>query len=245
MLAILGLGASVVVVWSRANGRRKRLQYQAVLTERTRVGRELHDTLEQGLSGIALQLEAVAATLQTSPQRAQQSLDVARQMLRYSLEETRRSVMDLRSQALESRDLSGALSDLARQMTLGTRASAQVRVEGTLTRLDASQEHHFLRIGLEALTNALKHSGAARIEIVLRFMSDATTLIVQDDGCGLGGAAANLSSRHFGLQGIRERVDKLGGTLSIDSTPGRGTCVSVTVHARRPAPTGGLAEVTS
>jgi signal transduction histidine kinase len=111
MLAILALGAWVVVVWARASGRRKRQEYQAVLMERTRVGRELHDTLEQGLSGIALQLEAVAATLRNSPTRAQQSLDVARQMLRYSLEETRRSVMDLRSQALESRDLSGALEN--------------------------------------------------------------------------------------------------------------------------------------
>jgi signal transduction histidine kinase len=245
MLGILGLGAWVVVIWNRANGRRKRLQYQAVLDERMRVGRELHDTLEQGLSGIALQLEAVSATLQTSPDRAHQSLDVARQMLRYSLEETRRSVMDLRSQALESRDLAGALSDLARQMTIGTRASALVRVEGTLTRLDASHEHHLLRIGLEALTNALKHSGAGRIEILLRFLPDATTLIVQDNGCGLGHAADNLSSHHFGLQGIRERVDKLGGILSIDSTPGAGTCLSVTVPVRLPAPTAALAEVTS
>ena len=124
MFAILALGGWGVVVWARTSGRRKRQQYQAVLTERTRVGRELHDTLEQGLAGIALQLEAVAATLQTSPARAQQSLDVARQMLRYSLEETRRSVMDLRSQALESRDLAGALAELARQMTLGTHATA-------------------------------------------------------------------------------------------------------------------------
>jgi signal transduction histidine kinase len=239
MLAILGLGAWVVVIWSRANGRRKRLQYQAVLTERTRVGRELHDTLEQDLSGIALQLEAVSATLQTSPERAQQSLDVARQMLRYSLEETRRSVMDLRSQALESRDLAGALSDLARQMTIGTRASALVRVEGTLTRLDASQEHHFLRIGLEALTNALKHSGAARIEIVLRFLSDATTLVVQDDGCGMREGPQDLSSHHFGLQGIRERVDKLGGVLSLETAPATGTRLSVTVPARQP-PRGAL-----
>ena len=245
MLAILGLGAWVVVIWSRASGRRKRLQYQAVLTERTRVGRELHDTLEQGLSGIALQLEAVAATLQTSPARAQQSLDVARQMLRYSLEETRRSVMDLRSQALESRDLVGALSDLARQMTIGTRASALVRVEGTPTRLDASHEHHLLRIGLEALTNALKHSGAGRIEIVLRFLPDQTTLSVRDNGCGLEQAAENLSSHHFGLQGIRERVDKIGGILSIDSTPGGGTCLTVMVPARQPARTAGLVEVAS
>ncbi len=245
MLAILGLSVGVVIIWSRANGRRKRQQYQAVLTERTRVGRELHDTLEQGLSGIALQLEAVGATLQTSPAQAQQSLDVARQMLRYSLEETRRSVMDLRSQALESRDLAGALSDLARQMTLGTRASAQVRVEGSVLRLDASHEHHLLRIGLEALTNALKHAGAGHIEIVLRFQADGITLIVRDDGCGMGQAAEDLSSRHFGLQGIRERVDKLGGVLSITSTPGKGTCLSVTVPARRPSRTGAFAEAAS
>src|SRR5258708_39323424 len=123
--------------------------------------------------------------------------------------------MDSRSQALESRDLAGALSDLARQMTLGTPALAHVRVEGSLVRLDASHEHHLLRIGLEALTNALKHSGAGRIDIVLRFQADATTLIVQDDGCGFGRAAEDFSRHHFGLQGIRERVDKPGGTLSI------------------------------
>ena len=96
---------------------------------------------------------------------ARQSLDVARQMLRYSLEEARRSVMDLRSQALESRDLTGALRDLARQMTLGTPVRAEVRVQGTPRPLDGSQEHHLLRIGLEALTNALKHSGAKRVDI--------------------------------------------------------------------------------
>src|SRR5205823_4188093 len=98
---------------------------------------------------------------------------------------------------------------------------------------------------LEALTNALKHSGAGRIEIVLRFLPDQTTLIVRDNGCGLGHAADDLSSHHFGLQGIRERVDKLGGLLSIDSTPGAGTCLSVMVPVRQPARTAGLAEVIS
>jgi signal transduction histidine kinase len=153
--------------------------------------------------------------------------------------------MDLRSQALESRDLAGALSDLARQMTLGTRASAQVRIEGSVVRLDASHEHHLLRIGLEALTNALKHAGAERIEIVLRFQADGITLIVRDDGCGMGQAAEDLSSRHFGLQGIRERVDKLGGVLSIASAPGNGTSLLVTVPARRPSSTGAFVEAAS
>jgi signal transduction histidine kinase len=235
MLTILGFGAWAVVIWARGSERRKHQQYEAVLSERTRVGRELHDTVEQGLTGIALQLEAVAATLQTSPAQARQSLDLAQQMLRYSLEETRRSVLDLRSQALESRDLAGALSDLARQMTIGTHAAADVRVEGSPVRLDASHEHHLLRIGQEALTNALKHSGAEQIEIVLQFLPEGATLVVQDNGCGIGPAARDLSGRHFGLQGIRERVDKLAGALAIDSAPGGGTRVSVTVPARRPS----------
>jgi signal transduction histidine kinase len=118
-------------------------------------------------------------------------------------------------------------------------------VEGTPARLDASEEHHLLRIGLEALTNALKHSGANRIEIVLRFEAQETSLIVRDNGCGMGQAVEDSSSRHFGLQGIRERVDKLGGTVSIDSVPGSGTCVTVRVPVRQQARARALAEVVS
>ena len=233
MVAMLAFVGCAAVFWVRNTAKRKRQQYQAVLTERTRVGRELHDTLEQGLAGIALQLEAVAGSLETSPEAARHSLDIARQMLRYSQEETRRSVMDLRSQALESHDLPGALTDLAHQITRGTSAHADVRIDGTPRRLDASHEHHLLRIGLEALTNALKHSGGRRIEITLRFRPDATDLIVTDDGCGVGPGVQDLPGGHFGLLGIRERVDKLGGTLHIHGLAGAGTQLSVTVPVRR------------
>jgi signal transduction histidine kinase len=232
MAAIVVLGAGISAFWMRAIARRKRQQYQAVLNERTRVARELHDTVEQGLAGIALQLEAVAGSFHTAPEVARQSLDVARQMLRYSLEETRRSVMDLRSQALESRDLAGALESLARQMTINTRALAEVRVTGAPQRLDAAEEHHLLRIGLEALTNALKHGGATRIDIELRFAPDGTNLIVSDNGQGLESADRTTAGAHFGLQGVRERVDKLGGLLDIDSKPGEGTRLAVMVPAR-------------
>jgi signal transduction histidine kinase len=236
MVVMLTLVASAGGVWVRTAANRKRQQYQAVLTERSRLARELHDTLEQGLAGISLQLEAVAGSFQASPEAARQSLDVARHMLRYSQEEARRSVMDLRSQALESGDLSGALTDLARQMTHHTGVVADVRIDGTPRRLDASHEHHLLRIGLEALTNALKHSGARHIGIILRFRPAATDLIVQDNGCGLGHGALDVPGGHFGLQGIRERVDKLGGVLQIDSEPGAGMRLSVTVPARRQQP---------
>jgi signal transduction histidine kinase len=233
MVVMLAFVASASGLWVRTTAKRKRQEYQAVLNERTRVGRELHDTLEQGLAGIALQLEAVAGSLQASPEAARQSLDVARQMLRYSQEEARRSVMDLRSQALESRDLAGALTDLARQMTSGTSANADIRIEGTPQRLDASEEHHLLRIGLEALTNAIKHSDARRIEITLTFSSDETELVVQDNGCGLDPATQDPPGAHFGLLGIRERVDKIGGVLHITGERGAGTRLSVTVPLRR------------
>lgn len=235
MVTMLTLVACAAAFWVRTTANRKRREYQAVLTERSRVGRELHDTLEQGLAGISLQLEAVAGSLQTSPDVAVHALDVARNMLRYSQEETRRSVMDLRSQALESRDLAGALTDLARQMTYLTGAVADVRVEGTPQRLDASHEHHLLRIGLEGLNNALKHSGARRIDIVLTFRSGTVNLLVRDNGRGLGHGAVDGPGAHFGLQGIRERVDKLRGVLHIDSEPGVGTTLSVTVPTRTAA----------
>jgi signal transduction histidine kinase len=230
MLAMLTGASGAGGFWIRMLARRKRQQYQAVLSERNRVARELHDTLEQGLTGISLQLEAVSATIASSPDMARSSLDVARQMLSYSLEETRRSVMDLRSQALEARDLPAALTKLARQMTLGTATNAEVRVQGQPRRLDASQEHHLLRIGLEALTNALKHASATRIDIEVSFRADETDLVVRDNGRGL--VNGGMPEGHFGLEGVRERVDKLGGRLRIDSRPGHGTELAVTIPLR-------------
>ena len=232
MVVVLALMAAAASFWVLTTAKRKRQEYQAVLNERSRVGRELHDTLEQGLAGISLQLEAVAGSLQASPEAARQSLDVARLMLRYSQEEARRSVMDLRSQALESRDLAGALTDLARQMTSGTTARAEVRIEGWPQRLDASAEHHLLRIGLEALTNAIKHSAAQQVNITLKFRADDTELVVEDNGCGFDLAAQDPTGAHFGLLGIRERVDKLGGVLQISGERGVGTRLSVTVPSR-------------
>jgi signal transduction histidine kinase len=233
-LSLAGIGAAF---WAYLIARQKRQQFQAILTERNRVARELHDTLEQGLAGIALQLEAVTGSLETSPAAARQSLDVARQMLRYSLEEARRSVHDLRSEALESRGLAGALATLARQMTIGTTPRVDVRIEGHVRRLDAAQEHHLLRIGLEGLTNALKHAKATRIDLLLRFDVDSIELVVSDNGCGLGQGPLEIPGGHFGLRGVRERVDKLGGSVEFESRPGEGTRVAVTVPlAREPRP---------
>jgi signal transduction histidine kinase len=229
---VVALVGSAAGLWVRIISHEHALareRYQAILNERSRLARELHDTLEQGLAGIKLQLEAVAGSVDGSPEVARHSLDVAREMLRYALNEARRSVLDLRSQALENGDLAGALSDLARQMTHGTPLTAEVRVVGAPRPLAASQEHHLLRIGLEALTNSIKHSGAAHIEIELHFGDGATELSVRDDGCGFAHDGVDTPAGHFGLRGIRERVDKLGGSLCLKSRPGDGTRLEVTV----------------
>jgi signal transduction histidine kinase len=232
---IVALVGSAAALWVRMIANRHlqvREQYQAILAERTRLARELHDTLEQGLAGIKLQLEAVAGSLEASPTAAQRSLRVAREMLRYSMEETRRSVLDLRSQALEGHDIASALAELARRMTSGTPLQAEVRVAGAPRPLDASLEHHLFRIGVEALTNAIKHSGATRVDVELGFAGESTVLVVSDDGEGFDPAPSAASAVHFGLRGIRERVDKLGGAFAIEDAPGGGTRLTVSVPLR-------------
>ena len=234
-MAVAGL---VGVVWARVVATRNALvqqQYRAIIAERSRLATELHDTLEQGLAGIQLQLGAVAKSLDSAPQTARRALGTASDMLRYSLSEARRSVMDLRHGALETRDLVGALSEVAQQMTMGTSLNATVRTVGSVRALESSDEHHLLRIGLEALTNAIKHSGAMRVDVELRFDQDAVQLVVRDDGNGFADGGPDQMNGHFGLRGIRERVDKMGGALRLENQPDGGAVVAVTVpRVRRP-----------
>jgi signal transduction histidine kinase len=232
LAALVTTVVAAAAVWTWASTRRRRQRYQAILDERTRVARELHDTLEQGLAGIALQLEAVAGTLGPSTEPARRPLDLARRMLRYSLEEARRSVLDLRSQALETTDLAGALSSMAQGMAASAGVAASVRVSGFPRRLDAEREHHLLRIGLEAVTNALKHARPGRIDIELTFGEATVDLLVRDDGAGMTAVQPPAIDGQFGLRGIRERVDKLGGVLRIDTAQGAGTSVAITVPVR-------------
>jgi signal transduction histidine kinase len=227
------------LIWARMNANKHaavQRQYRAIIAERSRLASELHDTLEQGLAGIQLQLGAVAKSLDTSPQNARRALGIASEMLRYSLSEARRSVMDLRHGALDSRDLAGALSDVARQMTTGTSLQATVRTIGAARPLQSADEHHLLRIGLEALTNAIKHSGAARVDVALRFADDAVHLVVTDDGAGFTTTMTGLErvEGHFGLRGIRERVDKMGGALTLENRPEGGAVVAVRIPWLKP-----------
>ncbi|HYE75042.1 MAG TPA: histidine kinase, partial [Blastocatellia bacterium] len=223
-LALVGIG------WYRARVRRIEKQFSAVLAERNRIAREIHDTLAQGFAGISVQLELVARMLATSPERAKTHLDQARSLVRDSLSEARRSVWDLRSQALEGSDLPSALSETARRLTADTNVQAQVQVNGTYRELSRTLEDNLLRIGQEAMTNAIKHAQAQHLYINLKFEPKHLRLSVRDDGRGFD-EATRLGSRngHFGLLGMKERAEQIGGHLSVNSRPNEGTEIVIDV----------------
>jgi ligand-binding sensor domain-containing protein/signal transduction histidine kinase len=225
--AVVGLAA-----WSfhRRKLRQAEAQFSLVLAERNRIARDLHDTLAQGFAGIAFQLEAVAAKLTEAPAHAGKHLQLALNMVRHSLAEARRSVLNLRSSALEKGDLANALLETARQTMADKPIELQLETLGTVRALPAKVENHLLRIGQEAITNSLKHSGAEKIRIELDYRPGTVALRVRDDGNGFDSTTALSSDgTHFGLLGMRERAKQMGARLGVKSGPGQGTEVEVEV----------------
>ena len=161
---------------------------------------------------------------------ARKHLDLARKMVRHSLTEARRSVMDLRASALEGHDLPAALSQAAPQWTAGSPVQVRVDVEGESRPLPEEIEQHLLRIAQEAVTNAVKHARASQVRIHLEMASRELSLRVADNGRGFEqDEAFSEVGGHFGLLGMRERAERLGGELQLHSEPGQGTEVAVTV----------------
>jgi signal transduction histidine kinase len=209
---------------------RDQIEKHATLEERGRIARELHDTLEQALAGISLQLDGFARTLGELPAESARVLAMARAMVRHGQEEARRTVRNLRTLALEKGDLPGALAQMARNAREGVGINIEVNLDGTRVPLSSKVESHLLRIGQEATTNALKHARAQNVHLRLRYQPGLVELAIHDDGCGFDVERALPSEAgHFGLLGMRERAEKIGGALKITSQSGAGTTVRVTV----------------
>jgi two-component system sensor histidine kinase DegS len=227
--------AAVVVLLHRrevAHGRERvrleaRLRELAVAGERQRIAREIHDGLGSALAGLSLQAEWTEARAQGEVRR---ELAELRNAVAECLEELRRALRVFRGDF----DLGAAVADHGRVVAARSRATVVCDVAEPLPRLDPGKAHDLFRVLQEALSNALRHGGAGRIEVALRAQGPVLRLEVRDDGVGFAPAAE--APGHYGLLGIRERVARHGGDARFDTAPGKGTRVIVEVPVEGGSP---------
>lgn len=208
-------------------------RFNAVMSERNRIAREIHDTLAQGFVAVSVQLQIVSRLLGSSTEAAISHLHQAQELVRSGLEDARNAIWELRSQSVENQDLAAQLAKMADRVTAGTEIRTEVRVNGAYRPLGNQVEGELLRIAQEAVTNAVRHADAKRVEIQLKFSIGGVVLSVQDNGRGLFGEPASARDGHFGIAGMKERAQQIGGTLTFESNEGQGTRVSVEVAADR------------
>lgn len=207
-----------------------RSRFAFVLQERARLAREIHDTLLQAFVGISSQLDVVEMRIPKEASAARGSLDLARRMAQHSLTEARRSVLDLRTTGPEAHDLGAALRSGVSMWTAGSEVRLNVDVNGGSEELPEEVAHHVLRIAQEGVTNAMKHAGASEVALSLCVEEKRLKLEVRDNGRGFEPDTTFASSNgHFGLIGMRERAERLGGHLRVESQTGEGTTLDLTV----------------
>ena len=201
----------------------------AVLEERTRLAREIHDTLAQQLTGIVLELEAADTLLNRgSERRARSSVERARELARGALQEARRSVWNLRPAPLSASGLVAAIGHEveAWEERTGIPARFKARAVPAHPPLSPTAEVALLRIGQEALSNAARHGKPEHVDVELRAHARELILSIRDDGVGFDPSASAPREDCFGLDGMAERARNAGGTLTVVSTPGHGTTVT-------------------
>jgi signal transduction histidine kinase/ligand-binding sensor domain-containing protein len=231
---LLATLAAATAVWGVVRLRQRVLErrFALVLEERTRMAREIHDTLLQGFTGITLQLHTVQRLVAEAPARAQRQIARLLELADQTLREARHAVWDMRMPGLDKGILATAVADMARDARTPGRETV-FRLTGTARHLAPATETALLRIGREALANAVSHAAARRIDVELAYGRREVRLVVRDDGRGFDPAAAPPAA-HWGLVGMRERAEAVGARLLVRSAPGEGTEVSVIAPGRRP-----------
>jgi ligand-binding sensor domain-containing protein/signal transduction histidine kinase len=227
-LAILLLAGIVYAIY-KLRVRALRSQFDAVLAERTRIAREIHDTLAQDFVGVSAQLELTAHLLARSQvPEASQQVDRTRNLVREGLADARRSIWDLRASGTQV-TLPMRLTRFAEQSS-ADHLKVDVNIGGTYRALAASLENEVFRIAQEAFTNIVRHAKATNILLNLRYHPNDLTLTISDNGVGFEATDATLPAEgHFGLQGMSERAQQINGVLNVKSSSENGTTVTLTV----------------
>ena len=213
----------------------ERLRELAVLEERTRMAREIHDTLAQGFTGIVIQIEAAEQVMKESPDQISEHLSKAKGLARESLQEARRSVWELLPKALEGRSLEAALeAEVKRYPTSGSEV-ASFTLRGRKRGLPENLQAALLRICQESLTNVRRYASASEVDVTLSFSAEAVALRIRDNGVGFDYQRVKNEGEGrlggFGLPGMEQRVQLLRGSFEVTSTKGEGTLVEVVLPA--------------
>ncbi|MGI5141015.1 MULTISPECIES: GAF domain-containing sensor histidine kinase [unclassified Streptomyces] len=225
LLSILAQHAAIALTNARLYERSREL---TIAEERSRLAHELHDAVSQKLFSLRLTAQAAAALIDRDPVRAKGELQQVATLAGEAVDELRAAVVELRPAAL---DEDGLVATLRTQIQVLDRAhTARVTFAGRGVRaLPAAQEEALLRVAQEALHNALRHSGAGRVEVTLEKCGPGAVLRVTDDGSGFDPTAIRRAGRHLGLVSMRDRAGGVGGTLTVESAPGKGTTIEMEV----------------
>ena len=234
LLAALMAGALGLLFVTRL--RLAEREFKAVLGERGRIAREIHDTLAQGYVGISVQLEVLAGLLRLRKiDDASRQLDQTREYVREGLADARQSIWALRTQDPNETTLPVKLQRMV-ETARGNGLASEFKLFGAYRTLPADMERELLRIAQEAVHNVRKHAVAKQLFVLLKYDPEAIVLEVEDDGRGgVAESAAKSAPGHFGLIGMRERAATIGGTLEVISAPGKGT--TIRLRARAPIET--------
>lgn len=227
------LAGAVIVAWwliHLARVRQLARQFQIVEAERHRIAGELHDTVEQGLAGIAINLDAASRQLRKAPGEAERFLASARRLVIRSRDEARQAIWEMHSAHFKT-GLVGQIKHAARDLVGGTGMHWEVTVEGAIPELPDKVSRGILRIVLEAVTNAAKHSKANSLEVKLSGSRAGLVVCITDDGQGFA-SDGTKEPNHYGLDLMRGRAEQLGGSLEISSAVGQGTTVTFALPAR-------------
>jgi len=236
-LAVCGI-ALTATAWGsyRLHLRNIRRRFEAVLHERTRLAREMHDTLIQGCVGVSTLLEAASQAKEVSPKLNAELVDRARSEVRNTVDEARLAIWNLRHAPEQDQTLTQSLCRLTERAAAESGVPVQFGVSGTPLLLSADVQRSLTLVLREAIQNALRHSGASRIQAELAFGTNQVDLRVEDDGRGFD-AETRLTddTHHYGLIGMRERIERHGGEFELQSGPGRGTRVLASLPCRQAA----------
>jgi ligand-binding sensor domain-containing protein/signal transduction histidine kinase len=211
-------------------------RFEAVLEERNRIAREMHDTVIQGCTSASALLEALVSLDPKGSGALRDLLDTARNQVRATVDEARRAVWNLRQRETPSPEISHLLQQMTQQVSHASRVPVRFKSSGSPIPLDRTVEYVVLMVAREAVSNAVHHAQPHEVQINVKFEADNVQMQVQDDGRGFDVAEIlAMQDAHFGIIGMRERVEHVGGSFQISSSLGKGTQLFMEVPARLPA----------